>query len=288
MDLLARMVDSVHVELREHKQRVPMRLLVQQALANPARRDVLSALRAPDGVQVIAEVKRASPSQGALPLRTDVVTLAVGYQSGGAAAVSVLTQRQHFCGSLADLDVVCPAVDVPVLRKDFIIDEYQLWEARAHGAVLVLLIVAALDQPTLSTLVERAHAMGLTALVETHDADEVDRALDAGAQVIGVNARDLRTLRVSPDRFADLAPRIPEGVVRVAESGVRGPDDVRALAAAGADAVLVGTHVATSSDPRNAVAQLVAAGRRKGDAPPDVQADPPPRSHRSGAERLSW
>ncbi|WP_327359454.1 indole-3-glycerol phosphate synthase TrpC [Streptomyces sp. NBC_01304] len=288
MDVLATILDSVRGELRARKRQVPLEVLVRQALSDPPRRDALDALRCADGVRVIAEVKRASPSQGALSPSADAATLAAAYQCGGAAAVSVLTQQRYFCGDLSDLDAVRSAVDIPVLRKDFIIDEYQLWEARAHGADLVLLIVAALDQPTLSTLVARAHAMGLTALVEVHDAGEVERALDAGARVIGVNARDLHTLRVHSGRFAELAPGIPDDVVRVAESGVQGAADVRALAAAGADAVLVGTHVATAPDPRDAVAQLVSAGRCEADSLPAAPEGCRPQSGSAGAGRLSW
>jgi len=151
-------------------------------------------------------------------------------------------------------------VDVPVLRKDFIVTSYQLWEARAAGADMALLIVAALDDNALEGLVERAGSIGLTALVEVHDESEVERALAAGAQVIGVNNRDLHTLEVDRDTFARLAPRIPDSVVRVAESGVRGPHDVIEHARAGADVVLVGETLVTGGDPRASVADLVAAG----------------------------
>jgi indole-3-glycerol phosphate synthase len=152
------------------------------------------------------------------------------------------------------------AVDVPVLCKDFIVTSYQLWEARAFGADLALLIVAALDQNALVSLIERAHSLGLTPLVECHTVDEVTRAVDAGATIIGVNARDLRTLEVDRTIFAELAPHIPHGIVRVAESGVRGPHDVIEYARAGAHAVLVGESLVTGRDPRSAVADLVAAG----------------------------
>jgi indole-3-glycerol phosphate synthase len=147
-----------------------------------------------------------------------------------------------------------------VLRKDFIVSSYQLWEARAYGADLVLLIVAALEQDALVSLIERAESIGLTPLVEVHDEQEIDRAVDAGAKIIGVNARDLKTLKVDRDTFARLAPRIPESIVRVAESGVRGPHDLIAYANAGADAVLVGESLVTGRDPRSCVADLVAAG----------------------------
>jgi indole-3-glycerol phosphate synthase len=190
----------------------------------------------------------------------DPAALASDYEAGGAKVISVLTEPRRFGGSLADLSAVRRAVQVPLLRKDFVISSYQLWEARAYGADLVLLIVAALDQSALVSLVERAQSLGLTPLVEVHDEAEVDRAIDAGARVIGVNARDLHTLEIDRALFARLAPRIPAGIVKVAESGVRGPHDLFAYASAGADAVLVGEGLVTDKDPRQAVADLVTAG----------------------------
>ena len=212
------------------------------------------------GVAVIAEVKRASPSKGALADIPDPAALAAEYEAGGAAAISVLTEERRFHGSLDDLVRVRCAVNVPVLRKDFIVSAYQLFEARAAGADMVLLIVAALTDPQLVSLIERATSIGLTPLVEVHAADEVPRAVDAGARIIGVNARNLATLQVEPQTFARLAPLIPEGIIRVAESGVRGPHDVIELARAGADVVLVGEALVTGRDPRSGVADLVAAG----------------------------
>lgn len=209
---------------------------------------------------MIAEVKRASPSRGPLADIDDPASLAREYEAGGASVISVLTEQRRFGGSLADLDAVRAAVDVPVLRKDFVVSSYQLWETRAHGADLVLLIVAALEQNALVSLVERASTIGLTPLVEVHTESEVTRALDAGATVIGVNARDLTTLEVDRSTFARLAGLIPDGVVTIAESGVRGPHDVLDYARAGADAVLVGESLVTGRDPRSAVADLVAAG----------------------------
>jgi indole-3-glycerol phosphate synthase len=209
---------------------------------------------------VIAEVKRASPSKGALAPIADPAALAADYEAGGAAVISVLTERRRFGGSLADLDAVRAAVDIPVLRKDFIVSSYQLWEARAHGADVVLLIVAALEQPALESLVERAHSLGLTALVEVHDEAEAARAVDAGAQVIGVNARSLKTLEVDRSTFARVAPLIPPSIVRVAESGVRGAADLIEYAQAGAHAVLVGESLVTGPDARAAVHDLVTAG----------------------------
>jgi len=226
--------------------------------ARPAL-DVLAALRT-DGIGVIAEVKRASPSRGALATISDPADLARAYQDGGARVISVLTEERRFHGSLADLDAVRAAVSIPVLRKDFIVGPYQIHEARAHGADMLLLIVAALEQSALVSMIDRTESLGMTALVEVHTEEEADRALQAGARVIGVNARDLKTLEVDRDCFARIAPGLPSNVIRVAESGVRGTADLLAYAGAGADAVLVGEGLVTSGDPRSAVADLVTAG----------------------------
>ena len=172
----------------------------------------------------------------------------------------MLTEQRRFGGSLADLEAVRAKVDIPVLRKDFIVTSYQLWEARAYGADVVLLIVAALPQEALVSLIERAESIGLTPLVEVHDEEEAERAVAAGARLIGVNARNLKTLEVDRGNFARVAPEIPDHIVKIAESGVRGPHDLIAYANEGADAVLVGESLVTGRDPKGAVADLVAAG----------------------------
>lgn len=231
---------------------------VRAAAAAPAR-DALAALRAP-GVGVIAEVKRRSPSKGVLAGILDPAVLAVEYEAGGARMISVLTEQRRFGGSLADLDATRAAVGVPLLRKDFVVCPYQVHEARAHGADAVLLIVAALDQNTLIGLRERIESLGMTALVEVHTEDEASRALDAGALVIGVNARNMQTLDVDRSTFERIAPGLPSRIVKIAESGVRGPHDLIEYAAAGADAVLVGEGLVTAADPRHAVAEMVTAG----------------------------
>jgi indole-3-glycerol phosphate synthase len=196
-------------------------------------------------VKVIAEVKRASPSRGALAEIPDPAALARVYADAGASAISVLTEQRRFLGSLADLVAVRAAVDVPVLRKDFVSTAYQVLEARAAGADLVLLIVAALPDEELRALLDLVHDLRMTALVETHDEREVDRALDAGARLLGVNARDLDTFELDRELFGRVAGRIPAGVVKVAESAVRTADDVAAYRAAGADVVLVGEALVT-------------------------------------------
>jgi indole-3-glycerol phosphate synthase len=259
MTVLDDILAGVRADVAARMEQVPLDLLKQRAAQAPAPRSGVAALRQ-DQVTVIAEVKRASPSRGSLAAIEDPAELAREYESGGAHAISVLTEGRRFGGSLADLTAVRAAVDLPVLRKDFIVSSYQLWEARAAGADIVLLIAAALDQEALVSLHERAHSIGLTPLVEVHDVDEVPRALDAGAQVIGVNVRDLRTLSVDRDNFARVAPYLPDHVIRVAESGVRGPHDLIAYANAGADSVLVGESLVTRGDPRQAVHDLVTAG----------------------------
>lgn len=229
------------------------------AQSAPPALDALAVLKEP-GVGVIAEVKRRSPSKGDLARIDSPADLAAEYQTGGARVISVLTEQRRFGGTLADLDAVRAAVRVPVLRKDFIISAYQVHEARAHGADLVLLIVAALEQNVLIGLRERVESLGMTALIEVHDEEEASRALDAGARVIGVNARDLKTLKVDRSVFERVAPGMPSEIVKIAESGVRDAHDLIAYAAAGADAVLVGEGLVTAGNPRQAVADLVTAG----------------------------
>jgi indole-3-glycerol phosphate synthase len=259
MSVLDDILDGVREDLAEREARTPLADLKQRVERVLDPRDALAVLRA-KRVAVIAEVKRRSPSKGQLAPIADPAALAAEYEAAGAAAVSVLTERRRFGGTLADLDAVRVAVDAPVLRKDFIVSPYQVWEARAHGADIVLLIVAALDQPRLVGLRERVESLGMTALIEVHDETEMVRALDAGAKLVGVNARDLRTLEIDRDTFGRLAPLVPAGVLKVAESGVRGPHDLLAYAAAGADAVLVGEAAVSGGDPRQTVADLVTAG----------------------------
>jgi indole-3-glycerol phosphate synthase len=259
VSVLDEILEGVRADLTARQRDVPLDSLKEAAGKAPAARNVVAAFKGGD-VAVIAEVKRASPSKGALAAIADPASLAMDYEAGGARVISVLTEPRRFGGSLEDLAAVREAVQVPVLRKDFIVSSYQLWEARAYGADMVLLIVAALEQNALVSLVERALSIDLVPLVEVHTEDELDRALDAGARVLGVNARNLATLEVDRSVFGRLAPRVPEGIVKIAESGIRGPHDLLAYAAAGADAVLVGESLVTGKDPRSAVADLVTAG----------------------------
>ena len=216
------------------------------------------------GSSVIAEVKRRSPSKGDLADIPDPAALASQYAEGGAAAISVLTEQRRFGGSLEDLRTVRAAVDVPVLRKDFIVEGYQLLEARANGADLALLIVAALDDDTLEALYEQARELGLTVLVEVHDEAETERAIALGAELIGVNARNLKTLEVDPTAFGRLAPLVPADRVLVAESGISGPADVQRYVAEGARVVLVGEALVKDGDPRAAVEAMTGLGPTEG------------------------
>jgi indole-3-glycerol phosphate synthase len=259
VSVLDEILDGVRADLDDRQRCVTLDRLKDMAGRAPSPVDAMAALKGQD-VAVIAEVKRASPSKGAMAAIADPAALAADYEAGGARVISVLTEPRRFAGSLDDLAAVREAVQVPVLRKDFVVSSYQLWEARAYGADMVLLIVAALEQNALVSLVERALSIGLVPLVEVHTAGELDRAVEAGAKIIGVNARNLATLEVDRGVFARIAPRIPDGIIKIAESGIRGPHDLLAYAAAGANAVLVGESLVTGKDPRSAVADLVTAG----------------------------
>jgi len=230
--------------------------------AAPAR-GFTAALRSAsaDGLAVIAEVKRRSPSRGDLAADLDPAVTAAAYARGGATCLSVLTDEPHFGGSAADLQAARAAVDRPVLRKDFTVDLRDVCDARIMGADAVLLIVAALDDRELHEMHELAGAVGLDVLVEVHDEAELERAVAVGAAVVGVNQRDLMTFEVDHDRAVRVGAAMPAGVVRVAESGIRGPADAAALAQAGFHAVLVGESVVTAGDPAASVAALRAAGR---------------------------
>ncbi len=253
--VLDEIVDGVRQDLARRESAVSVHELRDLVATAPAPRDPMPAFAAP-GASVIAEVKRRSPSKGDLADIPDPALLALAYARGGAAAISVLTEERRFGGSLADLRAVRAAVDTPLLRKDFIVTGYQLIEARAAGADLVLLIVAALPDGRLAELHAEARELGLTVLVEVHDEAETARAVDLGATLIGVNARNLKTLAVDPDTFGRLAPLIPDAAVKVAESGVAGPDDVRRFVGEGAGVVLVGEALVKDGDPERAVREM--------------------------------
>jgi indole-3-glycerol phosphate synthase len=247
--VLAELVAGALADASDRRAAVSLTQVEAAALSRAPALDVLAALAPADRVKIIAEVKRASPSRGALADIPDPAALAASYETGGASAISVLTEGRRFGGSLADLELVRSTVSVPVLRKDFISDPYQVFEARAAGADLVLLIVAALEQPLMQQLFDLIGELGMTALVETHSAEEVERALEVGASIVGVNARNLSTFGLDRELFGSLAGSIPSGVIRVAESAVKTQADVAHYRAAGADVVLVGEALVTNGDP---------------------------------------
>ena len=238
---------------------VPMESLEELAAQASPPRDALAALAPREGVHIIAEIKRRSPSKGALADIPEPVGLATAYQDGGASAISVLTEGRKFGGSLEDLQAVSGAVDIPVLRKDFISTPYQIIEARASGADWVLLIMAGLDDSSIRHLLGVAQEWGMSALVETHSQNEVLRAIDCGAEIIGVNARDLTTFELDIELFGRLVSLIPGGVVRVAESAVADSQDVARYREQGAHAVLIGEALVTGVDPAKRVREFVNA-----------------------------
>lgn len=262
---LDRILDD-HRELAAQDRR-SVESLRQQATAGPPARGFASALAEVSGLGVIAEIKRRSPSKGDLAVDLDPGALARSYAAGGATCLSVLTDRRWFGGSPEDLATARTAVSLPVLRKDFTVSAADVCDARIMGADAVLLIVAALEQAELVDLHALALEVGLDALVEVHDEPELERAMAAGARVVGVNQRDLVTFEVDTERAVRMAPLMADGMIRVAESGVRGPEDAALLAEAGYQAVLVGESLVTSSDAGTAVSRLRAVGERTSSQP---------------------
>ncbi|GAA3305170.1 indole-3-glycerol phosphate synthase TrpC [Glutamicibacter nicotianae] len=267
MTVLDDIIAGVREDLGARRAITSLEAIKQAAAAAAPARDAFAALgghtdqAARDTtLRVISEVKRKSPSKGALADIPEPAVLAAEYEAGGASVISVLTEARRFGGSLQDLDAVRAAVQIPVLRKDFTVDEYQIYEARAHGADLVLLIVAALNDELLASFLELTHQLGMNALVETHTEEEVARAIKAGAKIIGVNVRNLKTLDVDPATFGKLAPLLPSEAVIVAESGVESTEQVAQYGAAGADAILVGEALVKHADPRASVAAFIQAG----------------------------
>jgi indole-3-glycerol phosphate synthase len=271
-DLLRTIVAATRRIVEVRREREPLAVLEKRAAAGtPRGRAFESALADAGRVNVIAECKRRSPSRGVLAASYDTVAIAQQYQRGGAAAISVLTEPAFFDGSLEHLAAVRAAVSTPLLRKDFTVDEYQLFEARAAGADAILLIVAALDEAALCRLQQRAWDLGLAALVEVHDEEELHRAIDSGARIVGVNNRNLRTLAVDVDASDRLAAKIPAGVVAVSESGLRSRADLERLAAAGYRAFLIGERFMTDSDPAAAIRALMGnPDHRTGNETPNV------------------
>ena len=253
-------------ELAARKAHEPESSVAARVAAAPPPLDFRAALHGPD-LSVIAEVKRSSPARGALRLDMDAERVAADYAAAGAAAISVLTDERYFRGLDADLVAVRQRVQVPLLRKDFVIDPYQVYEARALGADAVLLIVRALERRQIDELGRVAAGLGMAALVEVHTADELALAADIGATLIGINNRDLTTMTVDLETTARLLPLAPPGATMVSESGIKSPDDVRGLRQLGVDAVLVGEALVTAPQPSRLLAELVDAGRSLDDRP---------------------
>jgi indole-3-glycerol phosphate synthase len=260
--VLARILASTREELRRRKREVPERELERQVASQAPARSLHAALMTP-GMSVIAEFKRRSPSAGALHDAPDLGEIVTAYERGGARALSVLTEGPNFGGSLDDLRAARALCELPILRKDFVVDAYQLLEARAAGADAVLLIVSALGQDDLTKLHEAALALGLDVLVEVHDRDEVERALGAGARTIGVNNRDLRDFSVDVARTSSLRSSIPAGIAVVSESGIARAEQLHDLERDRVDAVLVGESLMRAPDPARALRELLSAAPAK-------------------------
>ena len=257
MSVLDSIIEGVREDLA--KRRRSLGELHEQMSQAAAPLDAHAVLKG-DLMKVIAEVKRSSPSKGELSAIGDPAALAEQYENAGASVISVLTEERRFKGSLADLIAVRARVSIPILRKDFMVDEYQFFEARAHGADMVLLIVAALAKSQLRDFYDLATEMGMAALIEVHTADELERAMEITPRIIGVNSRNLKTLEVNSAAFAELIPQIPNEVIRVAESGISGRSDVEFAQSHGADAILVGEALVTSTDPNLAMRTLLGQG----------------------------
>lgn len=257
MSVLEQIIVGVREDLAAR--RISHSQLLEQISQAPAPLDAAKALVG-GSISVIAEVKRSSPSKGALAAITDPASLARIYQHNGASVVSVLTEGRRFGGSLEDLDTVRRSITIPVLRKDFMVDAYQFYEARAHGSDLVLLIVAALSKSQMGEFLALTHELGMQALVEVHTQEELEHALEASAQIVGVNSRNLKTLEVDSKVFSELLPRIPDHLVKVAESGISSRADVEFARLHGADAVLVGEALVRGSDPGSSLRALMGRG----------------------------
>jgi len=254
MSVLSSIIEGVREDLAVR--RLPMGQLQEALETAPAVRDCLPQLMSSE-MSVIAEVKRSSPSKGALASITDPAGLAAQYEEAGAQVVSVLTEQRRFGGTLADLDSVRKAIDLPILRKDFMVDEYQFYEARAHGADVVLLIVAALSKNQLEDYFHLSTELGMRSLIEVHTNDELERALEISPEIIGVNSRNLKTLEVDARAFAELIPQIPSTIARVAESGISTREEVVFAQECGATAILVGEALVRSGSPSVAINQLL-------------------------------
>ena len=255
---LAQIVESKKARLERLKKMNPAAAVQSSAARTLIKtRSFYNALDRDDRLNLIAEIKKASPSKGLLREEYDPVEIAIDYESHGAAAISILTEEDHFLGSLEHLQRVRPNVSRPLLRKDFIFDPYQAYEAAGAGADAILLIVAILDAATLASLIQLAEKLGLDALVEVHDRQELNTALGAGAKIIGINNRNLKTFKVDLQTTLQLAPHVPDAAILVSESGIHTADDIRMLRDAGCDAFLIGEAFMKSEKPGRALRELM-------------------------------
>jgi indole-3-glycerol phosphate synthase len=257
VDILDRIVRAKRAQVERDKERMSPRHVIELATSAPPPRDFAAALRREGRVNVIAEIKKASPSRGDIQARADVGDVAEGYARAGAVALSVLTESRFFLGSGEDLGTAKRAVDIPVLRKDFVLEEYQVYESRVMGADSLLLIARILSLKELSTLIGVARSLHMEPLVEVHDDEEVRRAVDGGGTIIGVNNRDLATLSVSIDTSLRIGPLLPESAVRVSESGIESRHDIDRLRSAGFHAFLIGERLMREADPGGALRGLL-------------------------------
>ncbi len=262
MDLLERIVQAKRADVAREKELLPMRRAIELASAAPPPHDFPGALRRPDRVNVIAEIKRGSPSRGAIRAAAEPTRVARAYAAAGAAAISVLTDARFFLGAPEHLSEARSAVEIPLLRKDFVFDEYQVYRSRALGADALLLITRILSSKDLSTLLGVSRSLHMEALVEVHSEEDLARALDCGAAILGVNNRDLATMTVSIETSLRLAPLLPPSVVRVSESGIEERPDIDRLRAAGYDAFLIGERLMRETDPGAVLRRLVEGGDR--------------------------
>lgn len=260
MSLFEQIIQGVAEDVAAREARVPFTEIKALSRSVEPPRDAIAALLQP-GCGVIAEIKRAMPCRGQIASIEQPADLALQFESGGARMIGCQTERRRFMGSLEDLAAVKAAVSVPVMSKDFIIDPYQIHEARYYGADMVPLLVSALDQARLESLLDRIESLGMTALAEVHTPEDASRAIQAGAKVVGVNARNLHSMTMNPSAFGEIAPGLPRDTVRIAMSGVRGAKDLRMYASAGADAVVIGESLVTSPEPMKLVRTMVAVGQ---------------------------
>jgi indole-3-glycerol phosphate synthase len=261
VSVLDTILEGTRAQLQAHREMLPLEVVEAVAAEAPARRPFGARLKRAGEVNVIAEYKRRSPSKGSIREDLAPQDVARAYEAAGAAALSVLTDETSFGGHVDHLTAARGATELPAIRKDFIIDAYQIWEARAAGADAVLLIVAVLSDAELKKLLDVAEAASLEVLVEVHDGGELDRALAAGAKIVGVNNRNLKTMEVRLETSLELAPRFPKEVAKVAESGIKSGADIRKLREAGFDAFLIGEHLMLSKEPGTALSQLIAEAK---------------------------